>query len=76
MAKITLTQSSALKRLMQTDAWDVVDQALANRVNKLRGEPVSGQNEFETLRMLHVHQGKVDGLIEFFDDLEKLVFDD
>lgn len=76
MAKIDKVQSSALKRLMESDAWKVVEQALANRVEKLRGEEVSGTNEFETLRMLHKNQGKVEGLVEFFNDLERQVFDD
>lgn len=76
MAKIDRTQVSALKRLMQNDAWNVVQQALDNRVNKLKSEPTNGSNAFETLRMLHMNQGKIEGLVEFFNDLDKLAFDD
>lgn len=76
MAKIDKTQAAALKRLMATDAWSVLEQALDNRLMKLKKEEVNGSNEFETLRMLHKVQGKIEGLVEFFDDVEKLAFDD
>ncbi len=74
--KIDKTQAAAIKRLMQSDAWSVVEQALANRVNKLKAEEVNGSDEFQTLRMLHKKQGKIEGLVEFFEDLEKQAFDD
>lgn len=76
MAKIERAQASILKSLMQDEAWVVVEQALANRISRIQGEPINGSNEFETLRMLHRSQGAVDALTAFFEDLEKLVFDD
>lgn len=76
MAKIDKVQVSALKRLMTTPGWDVLEQILATRVSKLKGQEVNGSNEFETLRMLHKNQGKVEGLVEFFNDLETQSFDD
>ena len=68
-------ETVAIKRMMEDDAWDVLMQILARRLERLRGEPITGQNAFEELRMLHVRQGKIDGLVEFFDDIEKLSFD-
>ena len=76
MAKIDKVQAQAIKRLMQDDAWTVVEIALENRLRRLRDQEVTGNNEFETLRALHKQQGKVEGLAEFFEDLEKQVFDE
>lgn len=76
MAKLDKAQVGALKRLMQNDAWDVLTQAYENRVKRLQSEPTVGQNAFEELRMLHKQQGKIEGLVEFFSDIEKMAFDD
>ena len=74
--KIDKNQGAAVKRLMQTDAWAIVEQALANRVARLRAGEINGSDAFETLRMLHKQQGKIEGLVEFFDDLERQAFDE
>lgn len=76
MAKIDKAQRSALKRLMTSPGWDVLEQALANRLATLRKEPIVGGTAHEELRMLHKQQGKIEGLVEFFDDVEKQVLDD
>ena len=76
MAKIDKAQAGAVKRLMQSDGWSVIETALANRVSRLKAEEVNGSDSFETLRMLHKKQGKIEGLVEFFEDLEKQAFDD
>lgn len=75
MAKIDRTQAAALKRLMSTDAWGVLEQAYLNRMSAILRQEVNGLDAFQTLRMLHRQQGKAEGLREFFEDIEKLAFD-
>lgn len=69
-------EASALKSLMKESGWSVLEQKLADHITKLEAEKVVGGNAFEELRALHTKQGKVDGLREFFDMLERGAFDD
>jgi hypothetical protein len=68
-------QISRLKQLVQDDGWDVLRAILAQHIVELDQQEITGNNEFETLRELHKKQGKVEGLAEFFDKVEKLDFD-
>jgi hypothetical protein len=76
MAIIDKHQGALFKRLMQEEGWAVLEQALANRIARLQAQPISGTTAFESLRALHTRDGKVEGLREFFDDIEKMAFDD
>lgn len=63
--------SSQLKSMMTDPRFDLLVLLVAERIRKLEQEPITGQNEFETLRSLHTIRGKITGLKEFFDDLER-----
>ena len=74
--KLDKGQAALLKRLMQDDGWDVLKIVLNNRLLRLSSEPITGSSAFEELRALHKKQGKLEGLVEFFDDTEKMAFDE
>lgn len=63
-------QKQKLGRLVRDDVWDILVLALDEQIVKIQSEKVTGSNDFETLRMLHTNQGKVDGLKEFFNKVE------
>lgn len=63
--------SNQLKVLMDHPAWESLLKVLAERLRALEHEGVTGQNEFETLRSLHVKNGKIAGLTDFFNDVER-----
>lgn len=67
-------QERTLKQLVKEDAWDVLILAMGIFIDRVNATPASGTDAFQTLRDLHIKQGKVDGLREFFDDIEKLNF--
>lgn len=53
-------------------SYDILITLLAQYINQ--NNPVSevtGENEFQTLRTLHTSQGKVEGVKEFLDQVEK-----
>ncbi len=75
MAQLDKGQLALLKRIQQEDGWDVIMRALQQHIDDLRAQEITGNNEFETLRALHKNQGKVDGLLEFFEKVEKQSFD-
>ena len=68
-------EKAALKRLQDDQAWDIVVKLLSEQIDEWRAEQTSGQDAFQELRMLHKMQGKVDGLKEFFDKLERRSFE-
>lgn len=63
--------TALIKRAVQDESWDAVMFVLDEHLKALNEEPVTGSNEFETLRSLHVKQGKIEGIKEFMEKLEK-----
>jgi hypothetical protein len=63
-----------LRRIQQEDVWGLISRLLNERIGQIKDEEVVGNTDFETLRMLHKNQGKVEGLAQFFEDLEKGAF--
>lgn len=59
-----------VRTLMMTDEWDALMRLVNRRVVNLSREPVTGRDAFETLRALHTREGRIDGLLKFFDDLD------
>lgn len=57
--------------LADKPGWEALLKLVAMTINDLNSRQVSGQNEFETLRSLHMREGQVKGLTEFFDGIEK-----
>ena len=73
MAELTREQRGRIKKMVQTsDGWDDLTLALDEYIAEVNAHRPEGANEFETLRDLHRSQGKVDGLKEFFEKLERL----
>ena len=68
-------QQARIKDLLRHDGWDALTLFLLERISKIQGEEVTGNNDFETLRALHKNQGKVEGLKDFFNDVERMSFD-
>lgn len=75
MANLDKGQEAHLKALVRSDGWDVLMLALAEHIDKLNAEEITGSSEFETLRALHLKQGKVGGLTDFFDKVEQQNFE-
>lgn len=69
-------QCGQIRSLMKDDRWDAIIKFLAQKIETLRAERIAGTNAFEELRALHTRDAKVDGLIEFFDQLEKQAFNE
>ncbi len=65
------TEKAQLTSLIQHDAWELLAGLADERVRFLKDQDVVGQNAFEELRMLHKNQGKAEGLVEFFKDVEE-----
>lgn len=54
-------------------SYDDLVAIAAQYVRDLEHEEITGSNEFETLRALHIRQGKVDILMNFLSDIEKAI---
>ncbi len=52
-------------------SYDILIGLLAQYINQNNPvTDVTGENEFQTLRALHTSQGKVEGVKEFFNQVE------
>ena len=60
-----------IRTVVESGAWEAITRAAALLIRKWQAEKTNGGNEFETLRSLHVMQGKVEGVTEFLSELEK-----
>ena len=64
-----------LQKLQRHEEYESLLLFLAEFIDKLRDENVIGSTEFETLRLLFIRDGKVQGLKQFFDNLDQQLFD-
>lgn len=71
MSKLNKIDSGAVLALMEHKGWETLLKLVALTINELNSRPVTGTNEFETLRSLHVMEGKVEALEQFFNELEQ-----
>ena len=64
-------QNQQIKALIKNDGWDVMMFLLADQIDTLNRETIEGQDAFNTLKNLHLREGKVAGLTEFFERIER-----
>lgn len=74
-APITPIDKTRIKHLMKSDEWESVIRFFAYKIGKWKDEEIIGATEFETLKNLHRSQGKVEGLSEFMEQLERQAFE-
>lgn len=72
---LSKAEISQIKLFMKEDGFEVLLRILAQHIDEINATKVTGQNAFETLRELHIREGKVEGLTEFFDRLERNAFE-
>jgi len=59
-----------LIKILHSDDFEAVIKLSAEIVEKWNNDNVIGTNEFETLKLLFMREGKKEGLREFFNILE------
>jgi hypothetical protein len=72
---ITSADKIKIKEVMKTDGWDSVVKFFAYKISQWNDEKITGSNEFDTLKNLHTQQGKVGGMEEFMEQLERQAFE-
>lgn len=64
------SKKQAIKSLMDDKRFDVLLEFYEDRMIKWREESGVGMNEFDTLKLTFMREGKLNGLKNFFDLLE------
>lgn len=59
-----------IKALLNDNRFDGIVSFYEEYCDKIRKENVIGNNEFETLRNVFLKEGKLQGIKNFFDELE------
>lgn len=75
MEGLTSIEQKRLKSLLKGEVWDLVMKFAGLKIKQWQADAVSGENAFQELRALHKRDGKVDGLNEFLEQLEKQQFE-
>lgn len=70
MNALTKAQKAQVRAIMKSNEWDAVLAFAGKKLDAWREERVAGNNEFETLKSLFTRDGKVEGLLEFLNQLE------
>lgn len=68
-------QKQQIKALMLDEKWEGLMTFFQETIDKYQNENVIGQTQFETLKMVLMKEGKIIGLKDFFDQLEKYGFE-
>lgn len=75
-SELTKQQRAQVKSLMQDQRWSAVERFIALKLEQWRSERASGSTAFEELRAIHTKEGKIDGVIELFNQMEQGALDD
>lgn len=73
---LTKQQRAQIKSIQLDPRWDAVIRFLDLKLGQWRSQAVNGQSAFEELRALHKRDGKVEGALEIFEQMEKSAFDE
>lgn len=65
-----------LKSLIRENNWEAIYNFVADVTSKWHDEEYKEEDQFNTMWNMARKQGKIDGLKEFFEDLERLTLDD
>ena len=66
-----IQDSGSLKVMLSEKGYDMLCELRDKVIRRWNDQTVSGQDAFQTLRAVHRKEGKVEGLVEFFETLEK-----
>lgn len=72
---ITKAQGAQIRSLMKEDRWDAIVRFVSLKIETWNNEDVNGNDAFQTLRALHMRDGKVAGVREVFDQMERQAFE-
>lgn len=73
---LTKPEQSAIKSLMKEDRWNAVIKFVALKLDQWREQQINGATAHEELRALHKRDGKVEGVTELFDQMERQAYDE
>lgn len=69
---ITKAERTLIRKLMRDDGWTALLSFVAMKVDSWKDAGISGRTAFEELRMLHTRDGKIQGVKELFDEIDRL----
>ena len=64
-------KSNQIKALARTEQWEALTSYVDEVIKRWQDENVIGATEFETMKLLFMREGKINGLREFFKYLDE-----
>jgi hypothetical protein len=64
-----------LTKLQENENWETLMKYLSEVIDRINAENVIGRTEFETLKMVFTKEGKKQALMNFFENLDRQLYD-
>jgi hypothetical protein len=71
MATLTKAEKSQLKMMMREPGWNALLRFAALKTSQWKESAIEGKTAHQELRALHKRDGKVEGVTELLDELER-----
>ena len=68
-------EKSLIKGLMRENGWSALLKFVAMKTEQWQEQAITGTTAFEELRALHTRDGKVNGVKELFEEMERSALD-
>jgi len=65
-------EKKQLEQLQKQEEWMALVKFFGEQIEKWQNQNVIGDTSDNTLKLLYMREGKVEGLREFFDNLDKI----
>ena len=72
---LTKTEKAKLKLMMQEPGWSALLRFVELKKTQWRESAVEGKTAHQELRMLHTRDGKVAGVTELLEEMERAAFE-
>lgn len=70
---LTKAEKSQIRAFMREKGWGSVMRFVGMKIDQWKEQPITGQSAYEELKALHTRDGKVSGVLELFDEMERTV---
>lgn len=70
---LTKAEKSQIRAFMKERGWGSVMRFVGMKIDQWKEMPITGNDAFTELRALHTRDGKVSGVLELFEEMERTV---
>ncbi len=73
MRKLTETEKQQIEYLLKDPKWQALVNVANEMIRDIQDESSIGRNQFETLKLVFLREGKIRGIRDFFQKLNNII---